>query len=291
VWDRLKAPSFTPDAALRAHAFRGPTWFSKTTDGGQTWTGTRPIFDPGQNSQTIGNLIVVDPGNGTLYDFFEQISTTGSPKFTPRGLSVAFIKSTDGGNTWSRASTVSAQDTVGDTDPNTGQGLRTGAGLPSVAIDGATGQLYVVWEDARFTGGSVNQAVISTSTDGGATWSGPAVVNSNTPTNRPAFTPTVAVNSAGTVAMTYYDLRSLTTETATLPTDLWLTTSTDHGATFGIEQHVTGPFDMLTAPNAGGFFLGDYQALGVSGTAFMPFFGATNSGNTSNRTDVFTSSF
>jgi hypothetical protein len=292
VWDRLQAPSFTPDAALRAHAFRGPTWFSKTTDGGQTWTGTRPIFDPGQNSQTIGNVIVVDPRNGALYDFFEQFSTTGSPHFTPRGISVAFIKSTDGGNTWSRASTVSAQDTVGDTDPNTGQGLRTGAGLPSVAIDGATGQLYVVWEDARFTGGSVNQVVISTSTDGGATWSSPAVVNSNTPTNRPGFTPTVAVNSSATVGVTYYDLRNLPAgDTTTLPTDLWLTTSTDHGATFGNETHVAGSFDMLIAPNAGGLFLGDYEGLGVNGSAFMPFFVQTNDSSTSNRTDVFTGSF
>ena len=47
--------------------------------------------------------------------------------------------------------------------------LRTGAGLPSVAIDASNGDLYVVWEDARFTGGTVNQVVISTSTDGGAT--------------------------------------------------------------------------------------------------------------------------
>ena len=70
VWDRLEAPSHSPDADLRAHAFRGPTWFSRTTDGGRTWTGTRPVFDPGQNSQTIGNIVVVNPRNGTLYDFF-----------------------------------------------------------------------------------------------------------------------------------------------------------------------------------------------------------------------------
>ena len=74
VWDRLKAPSHSPDAALRAHAFRGPTWFSKTTDGGNTWTGTRAIFDPGQNSQTIGNVIVVNPKTDVLYDFFEEFS-------------------------------------------------------------------------------------------------------------------------------------------------------------------------------------------------------------------------
>jgi hypothetical protein len=70
----------------------------------------------------------------------------------------------------------------------------------------------------------------------------------------------------------------------------WLTTSTDHGATFGNETHVAGSFDMLTAPNSGGFFLGDYQALGVSGSGFMPFFVAANS-DTSNPTDVFTGSF
>jgi hypothetical protein len=293
VWDRLKAPSFTVDAILRAHAFRGPAWFSKTTDSGRTWTTARPIFDPGQNSQTIGNVVVVDPRNGTLYDFFEQISTTGSPKFTPRGLSVSFVKSTDGGSTWSHAATnVSAQDVADDLDPNTGQLLRTGAGLPSVAIDNRTGQLYVIWEDARFTGGTVNQVVMSTSTNGGTTWSSPVALSGSQSNGTPAFTPTVAVNSSGTVAVTYYDMRNLPAgDTTTLPTDLWLTTSTDHGATFGNERHIDGSFDMLTAPNAGGFFLGDYQALGVSGTAFMPFFAATNSGNTSNPTDIFTGSF
>src|SRR6266571_6051958 len=174
VWDRLKSPSHSPDADLRAHAFRGPSWFSKTTDGGQTWTGTRAIFDPGQNSQTIGNQVVVDPRTDVLYDFFELIQTTGSPNFIPRGLSVGFISSSDGGTTWSKPTIVSTQQTVDDTDPNTGQAIRTGSGLPEVAIDASNGQLYVVWEDARFTGGTVNQAVISTSTNGGATWSAPA---------------------------------------------------------------------------------------------------------------------
>src|SRR6266566_8977307 len=205
VWDRLKSPSHSPDADLRAHAFRGPSWFSKTTDGGQTWTGTRAIFDPGQNSQTIGNVVVVDPRTGVLYDFFELFQTTGSPNFTLRGLSVDFISSSDGGNTWSQPTAVSAQQTPNDFATD-GTLLRTGAGLPSVAIDASTGQLYVVWEDARFTGGAVDQDVISTSTDGGVTWSAPTVV-SKTPSSIPAFTTTVAVNSAGTVAVTYNDRR------------------------------------------------------------------------------------
>jgi hypothetical protein len=287
VWDRLKAPSHSPDAALRAHAFRGPTWFSKTTDGGKTWTDTRAIFDPGQNSQTIGNQVVVNRKTGVLYDFFEQFQTTGSPKFTPRGLSVGFISSSDGGSTWSKPTVVSSQQTANDFATN-GALLRTGAGLPSVAIDSSTGQLYVVWEDARFTGGAVNQAVISTSTDGGATWSAPAAI-SKTPTSTPAFTTMVAVNSAGTVAVTYYDMRNPAGMTTGLPTDYWLVTSTDHGASFGNEVRITSTsFDMSIAPNAGGLFLGDYEGLDVNGTAFVPFFVQTVS--SSNPTDVFTTS-
>src|SRR5947209_10569696 len=206
VWDRLVAPSHSPDADLRAHAFRGPSWFSKTTDGGKTWTDTRAIFDPGQNSQTIGNQVVVDPRTGVLYDFFELIQTTGNPNFTPRGLSVDFISSSNGGSTWSQPTVVSTQQVANDTDLNTGAPIRTGEGLPEVAIDAKSGQLYVVWEDARFTGGTVNQAVISTSSNGGKSWSAPAAVS--TATGKPAFTPTVAVNSAGTVAVTYYDFRA-----------------------------------------------------------------------------------
>jgi hypothetical protein len=283
VWDRLTAPSHSPDAALRAHAFRGPAWFSKTTDGGKTWTGTRAIFDPGQNSQTIGNVIVVDPKTDVLYDFFEQFKTTGSPKFTPRGASVGFISSSDGGATWSGPTTVAAQQFVTDTDPNTGAALRTGEGLPSAAINPSTGQLYVVWSDNRFTG-TVNQIVITTSTNGGSTWTAPKVIS--TVTGTPAFTPTVAVNSAGVVGVTYYDLRNPDGITTGLPTDYWFTSSTDNFAT---SLRITPTsFDMLTAPNSGGFFLGDYEALGVNGTAFVPFFVKTVS--SSNPTDVFTNS-
>jgi hypothetical protein len=290
VWDRIVGPSQSPDADLFSHAFQGPTWFSKTTDGGKTWTGTRAIFDPGQNSQTIGNQIVVDPRTGVLYDFFQRIQSTGSPSFTPRGSSIGFISSSDGGSTWSSPTTVSAEQTVLDTDPNTGARLRTGEALPEVAIDASTGALYVVWEDARFTGGAFNEVALSTSTDGGATWSTPIQVNTNTPSNREGFTPAVAVNSAGTVGVTYYDFRSLTTETATLPTDYWFrsVTSTAGVLSLGSEAHITGPFDMLIAPNAGGFFVGDYEALTTIGATFEPFFVETNDESTSNRTDVFT---
>ena len=77
-------------------------------------------------------------------------------------------------------------------------------------------------------------------------------------------------------------------QTTVNPSDITLVSGvTVHGASFGNEAHLAGPFDMLTAPNAAGFFVGDYEALDTSGTTFKPFFVQANSGNTSNRTDVF----
>jgi hypothetical protein len=108
---------------------------------------------------------------------------------------------------------------------------------------------------------------------------------------------TVAVNSSGEVGVAYYDLRDLTaTNTTTLPTNLWAKISANHGASFGPDIHLAGPFNDLVAPNAGGFMLGDYSGLAASGTTFEPFFVQTNCQDTScaepnDPTDVFSSSF
>jgi hypothetical protein len=286
VWDTLVAPTDNPDDNPHTRAFTGDAFFSKTTDGGKTWsTPPQDIVHTSQNTQTIGNQIVVDPRNGTLYDFFDLILHPTNVAFN-----VAFVKSTDGGTTWTQPQIISKLGTAFVTDPNTGQSIRTGDIIPEPAINPASGQLYVVWQDARFTNGKFDEVALSTSTDGGATWSTPIQVNTNTPSNRPGFTPSVRVNSAGTVGVTFYDFRNLTTQTTTLPTDYWFVTSTDNGATFGSETHIAGSFDMLTAPFASGFFVGDYEGLDTSGTSFLPFFVQANSGNKSNRTDVFTTS-
>jgi len=285
VWDRLESPNGNPDAELHTAAFRGPTFFAKTINGGLTWSSPKVIVNVPSRQQTIGNQIVVDPRNGTLYDFFDLIA----PPFNVTAFKVAFIKSTDGGNTWTKPQIIANEETVFVSDPNTGQPIRTGDIIPEPAIDPATGQLYVVWQDSRFTGHQFDEVALSTSTNGGKTWSAPIQVNTNTPSNRPGFTPAIYVNSAGVVGVSYYDFRSLTTETATLPTDLWFRTVTS-SLSLGPETHITGPFDMKTAPFARGFFVGDYEGLTAVGTTFHPFFVAANSGNLSNRTDVFTTS-
>jgi hypothetical protein len=312
VWDRLAAPNgiaIIPNPDEGAHnffGFTGPTWFSRTTDGGQTWSTPTIINDvsapTSQQNQTIGNVIVVDPRTDTLYDFFDAINGSGGNASGRHGFNVAFQKSMDGGNTWTSPQIISKLGTVFVTDPNTGQQIRTGDIIPEPAIDPATGQLYVVWQDARFSGGKFDQVAISTSVDGGATWSTPVRVN--TPEGQPAFTATVAVNSDHTVGVTYYDFRELTpTNTTTLPTDYWIKTfSPAQVVSGGIDTtvpdtHVAGPFNMLAAPFASGFFVGDYEGMTAVGTSFHPFFAQVNCNDfscaqtlTSNRTDIFSSS-
>jgi hypothetical protein len=252
-----------------------------------------------QNQQSIANVIVVAP-DGTLYDFFTLITGTGpnnGPQSTaPHGFAVAFIKSTDAGDTWTEPQIVDKMDIVTVTDPNTGQPLRTADFDAIPAVDPVTGQLYVVWQDARDTTGpngkgAYSRILFTTSTNGGDNWSDPVVV-SNSPAGISAFLPAIAVASNGTVGLTYYDFRTLAPDnTTTLPTDIWFKSAPAGGSlAAAAESHVTGPFNFLAAPNAGGFFLGDYEGLATAGTAFVGVDDITNCNSVScgsNPTDTY----
>jgi photosystem II stability/assembly factor-like uncharacterized protein len=282
VWDTLTSPNGNPQANLHTQAFNGPAYLSITTDGGRSWSTPQIIFNMASRQQTIGNQVLVDRAHpGTLYDFTNFIRPPNSR--TKSDDTIAFVKSTDGGQTWSDPRVVTDMNDVPVVDPNTGEAVRTGDIIPEPAI-APDGTLYVTWQDGAFSGGSIDEIALISSSDGGATWTAPHRVSAST--GRPAFTPSITVASDGTVAITYYDFRNLTPgNTTTLPTDYWFISSKDG---FAANTHITGPFDMKTAPDAGGFFVGDYEGLAALGTSFQPFFVATNSGNLSNPTDVFT---
>ncbi|MFN2465446.1 MAG: sialidase family protein, partial [Candidatus Dormibacteria bacterium] len=171
------------------------------------------------------------------------------------------------------------------TDPNTGATIRTGDIIPEPTIDPATGKIYVAWQTTHFSAGARSDIALISSADGGVTWTEPVQVN--TPSGRPAFNPSVQVAN-GVVGVTYYDFRNLPAgDTTTLPTDYWFRSSRDGGLTFGADTHVAGPFDMLSAPYARGYFVGDYEGLAAASSNFVSIFVQANSGNTTNRTDVF----
>jgi hypothetical protein len=270
---------------------------ARTTDGGDSWEDARIIYDPGTQNQTIGNQIVVLPDNqkfdGEVLDFFDLIYNTKNAH-NNRGLNVALIRSKDHGATWSkRPIVIDKLLSIDISDPDDGDPVRTGENIPDVAVDPNSGRLYAVWQDARFSGGLYDSIALSTSKDGGLSWSNPVKVN-KTPTNiragdQQAFTADVDVASDGTVSVTYYDFRNNTANADTLPTDYWAVhchPSTTGGCSdagdYGNEIRLTNrSFDMENAPVARGYFVGDYEGLANAGRDFGAFYskaeGADNS--------------
>ncbi len=289
TWQRIVAPNerSSARAAQRTFAFRSIAWFARSSDGGRTYSVVKPVFDPGNKNQTIGNQIVVLP-NGDLVMVFDLIRNTMDAR--NRGFTAAVIRSTDNGDTWSRPILIDRMLTDGVRDPDDGHAVRTGDIIPQIAVDNASGRLYVVWQDDRFTG--QEQIAMSASADGGRTW-GPTRRVSTVGGRNQAFTPSVRVAGDGTVAVTYYDFRNDSAASGGLTTDTWIIRSADGGATFGGEERLgTSSFDMRQAPNARGYFVGDYAGLGwASGglkPGFKPFFVRSNDGTlTTNATDVF----
>jgi BNR repeat-like domain len=279
VWDRLTAPPASPPGFFHEPAYKGPAWISRTTDYGQTWSAPQQMVTSPSDDQTIGNVIVVDPTTGTLYDFFTYIQNK-SHAHGNTAQSIGFVTSTDHGVTWSGIHTVAQEPSVGviDTvnlDPSTNTApevLRTGSGLPEVAVNPNNGQLYVVWEGFD-PGSGLDQSFISTSNNGGSSWSTPELVN--TDTSESAYTPAVAVKPDGTVGVTYYQWDSAPT-TGAEPTELFIQESTTAGSsttppTFGGAALLGTEFNGLAAPWALGYFLGDYEGLTANSSGFIPF--------------------
>jgi hypothetical protein len=289
TWQRLVFPNeqASSRAAERAAAFRSIAWFARSDDGGASYDVVKPILNPGNKNQTIGNQIVVLP-NGDLVMVFNLIRNTGDRK--NRGFTAAVMRSTDRGDTWSAPILIDRMLTDGVRDPADGHDVRTGDLIPQIAVDEESGALYVVWQDDRFTG--QEQIAFSRSTDGGRSW-GPTQRISTVGGVNQAFTPTVRVADDGTVAVQHYDFRfDDPSTTPPLTTDVWLLRSENGGATWTEERVGDESFDMTVAPDALGYFVGDYAGLDFAAgglePGFKPFHVRSNDGSDlMNRTDAF----
>ncbi|HEY5845442.1 MAG TPA: sialidase family protein [Microlunatus sp.] len=264
--------------------FRGPAYFSKTIDFGSTWSKPSAIAGTGDDESTLGNQILVDRQTGRLYDtyaFNECICASI--------LKVAYVYSDDGGRTWSRQRVIADLLTVGIAQPGNRTNLRTPT-YPSAAIS-ADGKIFLTWQDSRFSGGSYDEIAVAMTKDRGEHWSTPR--RANEPTGRASFAPAVAIDAHGVVAVTYYDLRSDDLTDRAFSVDAWATTTRD-GVRFRGDLHLGGSFDILAAPFANGYFLGDYQGLAAAGQTFVAAFVKSNCGAdgcTDNRTDVYSARF
>jgi hypothetical protein len=102
-----------------------------------------------------------------------------------------------------------------------------------------------------------------------------------------AFEPAIAVDSHGTVGVTWYDMRNDRPGDDALTADVWFAHSNDHGATWR-QTHIAGPTDLrpadLPVPN----YVGEYQGLAaLRGRGFAAIFTLAAPQARNGPTDIF----
>ncbi len=144
-----------------------PIMVSRSTDGGQTFSSAMQVT-PAYNNNSIGgrqgSAIRTAP-NGDVYVFFESGTVVNGAQVNAQ----MFVKSTDGGASFSKEAVAST--VVDIPSPLPGSSFRNDS-FASIDI-GPTGKIYAAWADFRSGRG---QVMLTTSSDGGGTWTPAAVV-------------------------------------------------------------------------------------------------------------------
>ena len=256
--------------------------FARSTDGGQTWSPAIPIATMGNAApaeQAVfrqGAQIVVLP-NGTLVNaFFRILVDRAAGRVT---FEQAILRSVDQGKHWTRVDArVASFASVTAVDPELGIPVRDAQEIPNIAVNRATGQLYMTWQDGNANTQGGAGIVVARSSDGGATWSTPVRVNQGTAAGVQAFLPVVAVNAQGRVGVLFYDWRNDVLGDPRLSTDVWLSLFDADLNYLGERRLTPQSFDMRQMVITGerGFFPGDYVGLSTVGTDFVAAFTVAN---------------
>lgn len=227
-------------------------YFSRTADGGRTWSKPAAIYSHGDEAQE--NQLFALP-DGTLLDvFIEGARLPGQEHPPPLPVRIQVIRSRDQGQTWSAPLKAAEFTYTNAIDPGTGSQLRFFGQDITAAAGGDS--VYVGWFEAHPDGQSF--IVVARSSDGGVTWGTGHVLVSERPE---VFMPTLAVAADGAVACLWYDFRNSKDTSTALDTDVWISLSHDHALTW-TTSHLAGPFDLRAAPVARyGPFIGDYEGL------------------------------
>jgi hypothetical protein len=233
VWvDRNLASPFNGNVYVSWTLFVGvpgtaePIMFTRSTDGGKTWSPAAKL-SASYNNRSIGgrqgSTIRTDAA-GNVYVIWESGVTINGFKTDAQ----VFAKSTDGGVTFSRPAVIAPVHDL--PSPLPGSSFRNDS-FPAADI-GPNGTVYVGWADYQAGHSSV---VVSRSSNGGASWTTPAVALDVA--GRSAFFPGVAVSPDGSKVTV---------------------------ATQALDDMPAG-----TAPGAGVVFYDSYLAESVNGGSFL----------------------
>jgi len=201
----------------------------RSSDGGQTWSKPHPIAPGNVAGGQYDSQLVVDPVDGrTIWASFLQGDNS----------TIAVVKSTDFGETWSKPKIVSTQPPGLDKD--------------ELAVRGNT--IMVAYDDNLNTFAAV-------SLDGGEHWTSRMIFAGDAQFNVP-LAAGAAIDSLGNLFVSWDSYDQAHSENGDGPVTLWVSRSSDHG------RHWTrNVIDVSGAPPActdcGFAFLGAQMALKV----------------------------
>lgn len=220
--------------------------FSKSVDNGITWT------SPMRINEVSGNCIDSDT---TVEGAVPAIGPAGQIYVSWASADgIMFDRSADDGATW-LTHDIKVSTLPGGWDFNI-PGIMRCNGMPVTCCDLSQGPhrgtIYINWSDQR-NGETDTDIWLSSSTDGGNTWSAPRRVNNDSPGKQQFFTWMTVDQSTGYLWFVFYDRRNYNDN----QTDVYMAVSRDGGNTFTNFKVSESPFVPVS-----NVFFGDY--IGVS---------------------------
>jgi hypothetical protein len=239
-------------------------YISYSADSGASWSAPIKVNDgTSKFERVIGAYPAVDHNTGVVYDSWHDYARN-----------IIYVdKSTDGGLTWGSDVAAAATHAGFGTDIGCVGGRAQG---PAHALKvGPSGTLYLVYADPVTSGRNSRgfDILFTKSTNGGATWSTPVVLNDDiglANNTGDQFHPTVSVESNGSggdqITVSFYDRRDDPNDCLAY---VYATQSTDNGATWSANIKVTTVQSNFDGnPNGPG----DYSSSAPFSGAVWPFF-------------------
>ncbi|MGH2691300.1 MAG: sialidase family protein [Actinomycetota bacterium] len=213
--------------------------FSRTVDGGRTWSTPRDITSAAGRYRGPSRL-VVHP-DGTLVNLFGDGPSCDPFPSCIKDVTLMASRSTDLGDTWSAPVPVAATGfPPGYVDSDIDRLDAPQADFPALAPDGT---IHYAWSEIAPDRSST--VYLTSSRDAGRTWSDPKGIIASPV---PIMNPNLAVAADGTVGLLYYDFRNDDADDDEATTDVWLATGSNARTRHWTDTHVAGPFDARTIP-------------------------------------------
>lgn len=244
-------------------------WFSRTTDGGVTWSAPLQLnTTPAGHFAQGHDLGQVGPA-GQVY-----VCWTAGVSSSPYTEDyVGFAVSTNGGTSFT--TTENAYDVNGTRSFSfNGWGIRTNS-FPRMSVDRSggvrNGWIYIVTDESGLApAGSDADVIVHRSTNGGTTWSAGFRANQDALNNgKVQFFPCIGVDELGGVDVIYFDNRNFPSVGDSC--SVYMSRSTDGGTTWADVEVADHHFRPKNTPGLGGGYMGDYLGVTSGNNKVWPF--------------------